>query len=161
MSGLYEDKGKHFRLNPMRSNSKTCPFSTKPLVFKLLLKKILNIEKEHKILCSCLVFCFPLSILNISLFSLVAHMNSEERSVVILIFVPLQVSFPPTSYRKFSLVLIFCSLKMMPRCWPSSCLMFSELSGPVIEYVTLICGRFCYYCIKYVLLFLYLSSISF
>lgn len=116
---------------------------------------------EHKILCSCLVFCFPLSILNISLFSLVAHMNSEERSVVILIFVPLQVSFPPTSYRKFSLVLIFCSLKMMPRCWPSSCLMFSELSGPVIEYVTLICGRFCYYCIKYVLLFLYLSSISF
>lgn len=56
MSGLYEDKGKHFRLNPMRSNSKTCPFSTKPLVFKLLLKKILNIEKEHKILCSLLYY---------------------------------------------------------------------------------------------------------
>lgn len=93
--------------------------------------------------------------------SFIAHMSSEERSDVILISVPLQVSFPPSSYRKLSSVLIFCSLKMMPRCWPSSCLMFSELSGPVIEYVTLIWGRFCYYCMKYVLLFLYLSSISF
>ena len=92
---------------------------------------------EHKILCSCWVFCFPLSILNISLFSLVAHMNSEEKSDVILVFVPLQVSFTQTFpelslNRNVSLVLIFCSLKMMPRCWPSSCVMFSELSGPVI-----------------------------
>ena len=44
-------------------------------------------------------------------------MVSEEKSDIILIFVPLQVSFPPTCYRTFSLFLIFCSLRMMPRCW--------------------------------------------